>query len=221
MLHANRGRLLLRTPGPVPCWTCIRSNVETNHSWNCLHSRLLSFEHPSVLLLCFPKLKILMLSKRYELIEVYHKCIPLFRTRWLCFKYRSCGIVAIRYVKWYRIIQDMNKNYISPIHTATFAYLSNFYTCVYLLRCAILVVWTQLLICKSCTREQICTWSRLGANLLLLICCSKFFASVCKCGRMNAQQIYLYMYFTNLTALISILSNFMVRHAFCENIISK
>ena len=110
---------------------------------------------------------------------------------------------------------------ISPIHTATFAYLSNFYTCVYLLRCAILVVWTQLLICKSCTREQICTWSGLGANLLLLICCSKYFASVCKCGRMNAQQIYLYMYFTNLTALISILSIFMVGHDFCKNIISK
>ena len=63
--------------------------------------------------------------------------------------------------------------------------------------------------------------SGLGANLLLLICCSKFFASVCKCGRMNAQQIYLYMYFTNLTALISILSIFMVGHDFCENIISK
>ena len=41
----------------------------------------------------------------------------------------------------------------NPIHTATFAYLSIFYTCVYLLRCAIFVVWTQLLICKSCTRE--------------------------------------------------------------------
>ena len=29
---------------------------------------------------------------------------------------------------------------INPIHTATFAYLSIFYTCVYLLRCAIFVV---------------------------------------------------------------------------------
>ena len=38
---------------------------------------------------------------------------------------------------------------------------------------------------------------------------------------MNAQQIYLYMYFTNLTALISILSIVMVWHDFCENIISK
>ena len=26
---ANRGRLLLRIPGPVPCGTCICSNVET------------------------------------------------------------------------------------------------------------------------------------------------------------------------------------------------
>ena len=32
---ANRGRLLLRTPGPVPFGTCICSNVETNFSWTC------------------------------------------------------------------------------------------------------------------------------------------------------------------------------------------
>ena len=32
---ANRGRLLLRTPGPVPFGTCICSNVETNLSWTC------------------------------------------------------------------------------------------------------------------------------------------------------------------------------------------
>ena len=30
---ANRGRLLLRTPGPVPFGTCICSNVETILSW--------------------------------------------------------------------------------------------------------------------------------------------------------------------------------------------
>ena len=45
--HANRGRLLLRTPG-----TCMCSYVETNLSWTCLVSGLLSFEHPSVLLFC-------------------------------------------------------------------------------------------------------------------------------------------------------------------------
>ena len=32
---ANRGRLLLRTPGPVPFGTCIWSNVETILSWTC------------------------------------------------------------------------------------------------------------------------------------------------------------------------------------------
>ena len=32
---ANRGRLLLRTPDPVPFWTCICSNVETILSWTC------------------------------------------------------------------------------------------------------------------------------------------------------------------------------------------
>ena len=31
----NRGRLLLRTPGPVPFWICICSNVETILSWTC------------------------------------------------------------------------------------------------------------------------------------------------------------------------------------------
>ena len=37
---ANRGRLLLRTPGPVPFGTCICSNVETILSWNlsCLRT---------------------------------------------------------------------------------------------------------------------------------------------------------------------------------------
>ena len=32
---ANRGRLHLRTPGPVPFGTCICSNVETILSWTC------------------------------------------------------------------------------------------------------------------------------------------------------------------------------------------
>ena len=33
---ANIGRLLLRTPGPVPFGTCICSNVKTMLSWTCL-----------------------------------------------------------------------------------------------------------------------------------------------------------------------------------------
>ena len=32
---ANRGHLLLRTPGPVPFGTCICSNVDTILSWTC------------------------------------------------------------------------------------------------------------------------------------------------------------------------------------------
>ena len=32
---ANRGRLLLQTPGPVPFGTCICSNIETIFSWAC------------------------------------------------------------------------------------------------------------------------------------------------------------------------------------------
>ena len=35
MRLANRGRLLLRKPGPVPFGTCICSNVETILSWTC------------------------------------------------------------------------------------------------------------------------------------------------------------------------------------------
>ena len=34
-ISVNRGRLLLRTPGPVPFGTCICSNVETILSWTC------------------------------------------------------------------------------------------------------------------------------------------------------------------------------------------
>ena len=40
---ANRGRLLLRTPGPVPFGTCICSNVETILSWTCHDYRPFEF----------------------------------------------------------------------------------------------------------------------------------------------------------------------------------
>ena len=49
--HANRGRLLPRTPGPVPLWDLhVFFQSLTNLSWTCPVSGLLSFEHPSVLL---------------------------------------------------------------------------------------------------------------------------------------------------------------------------
>ena len=44
--HANRGHLVLSHIG-----TCMRSNVETNTSWTCFVSGLLSFEHSYVLLI--------------------------------------------------------------------------------------------------------------------------------------------------------------------------
>ena len=55
---ANRGRLLLRTPGPVQFGTCICSNVETILSWTChvygpfesrtsLGTSVLLWHHPS------------------------------------------------------------------------------------------------------------------------------------------------------------------------------
>ena len=51
MRLANRGRLLLRTPGPVPFWTCIRSNVETFIPELIMSMDVFRFEHPSVLCL--------------------------------------------------------------------------------------------------------------------------------------------------------------------------
>ena len=41
--HANRGRLLLRTPGPVPFWECMCSNVQTNLSLNLSCFRTFEF----------------------------------------------------------------------------------------------------------------------------------------------------------------------------------
>ena len=57
--------------------TCKCSNVETNISWTCLVSGLLSFEHPSVLLF--------LLNAKYEKHALYH---PL-KSRILTY-YNSC-----------------------------------------------------------------------------------------------------------------------------------
>ena len=51
---ANRGRLLLRTPNPVPFWTCICSKLRPFFPELVMSTDLLSFEHPSALLFCFP-----------------------------------------------------------------------------------------------------------------------------------------------------------------------
>ena len=91
----NRGRLLLRTPGPVPLWDLhvfycrqkggdltqsydkspyTNRNVETNLSWTCLVSGLLNFKHPSVLLFCFEniQLRYCNLCNIFFLISVRH-----------------------------------------------------------------------------------------------------------------------------------------------------
>ena len=52
MRLANRGCLLLWTPGPVPLGTFIYSFVETILSWTCHVYGPLSFDHPSVLPFC-------------------------------------------------------------------------------------------------------------------------------------------------------------------------
>ena len=53
---ANRGRLLLRTPGHVPFGTCICSNVEIFFPELAMSTDLLSFEHPSIPLFCLVSL---------------------------------------------------------------------------------------------------------------------------------------------------------------------
>ena len=57
--------------------TCMCSNVETSLSWACLVSRLLSFEHPSVLLFCFPMVMHFVLIRqrrwRSKPIVIYFK----------------------------------------------------------------------------------------------------------------------------------------------------
>ena len=77
--HANRGRLLLRTPGPVPHGTCMCSNVETDLSWTCLVSGFLSFEHPSVLLFCLFLVSVCVILK----LELHVCSVRLSKRSWV------------------------------------------------------------------------------------------------------------------------------------------
>ena len=53
---ANRERLLLRTPGPVPFGTCICSNIETILSWTCHVYGTFEFRTPlGTSILLYPK----------------------------------------------------------------------------------------------------------------------------------------------------------------------
>ena len=74
--HANRGRLLLWTPGPVPLWDLHVSNVETNLSWACLVSGPLNFEHPSVLLFCFQSEEAVLWRRAPSLTYLCHILDP-------------------------------------------------------------------------------------------------------------------------------------------------
>ena len=70
---ANRGRLLLRTPGPVPFGTCICSNIEIFHSCTCHVYRPFEFRTSlgtSILLSVF------ILSNVISMLQV------LFFTHW-------------------------------------------------------------------------------------------------------------------------------------------
>ena len=65
---ANRGRLLLRTPGPVPFGTCICSNVETIFSWICHVYEPFEFwtSHGTSILILKVQIKL------YTLINIIH-----------------------------------------------------------------------------------------------------------------------------------------------------
>ena len=48
MLHTNRGRFFIWTPGPVPFGTCIYFPIMRLVSQNVSRFRTLNFEHPLV-----------------------------------------------------------------------------------------------------------------------------------------------------------------------------
>ena len=96
---ANRGRLLLRTSGPVPFGTCICSNVETIFSWTC-HVDLLSFEHPSVLLFCFRYTAVALRAKVGLVNQVNHNSWVPVGTWTSRSKFSHSLFVIERFVKW-------------------------------------------------------------------------------------------------------------------------
>ena len=86
---ANRGRLLLRTPGPVPFGTCICSNVETILSWTCHVYGPFEFRTSlgtSILLLKSPIYVILRFN--WKIKQVWEPLssgyYSIFEVRWIC-----------------------------------------------------------------------------------------------------------------------------------------
>ena len=79
---ANRGRSLLRTPGPVPFGTCICSNVETIHSWTYHVYGPFEFRTSlgtSILFIMFISVKtlLLLISHRFPVPILRHTCINI------------------------------------------------------------------------------------------------------------------------------------------------
>ena len=77
---ANRGRLLLRTPGPVPFVLMLRPLFPEL----VMSTDLLSFEHPSVLLFCLINRTFAVRKLTWLLrdIHVYYHEIPFFYLAW-------------------------------------------------------------------------------------------------------------------------------------------
>ena len=78
---ANRGRVLLRTPGPVPFGTCICSNVETILSWTCHVYGPFEFRTSLGTLFCYLNLSVhvRLLHGKAFFLENYDESGLLFR----------------------------------------------------------------------------------------------------------------------------------------------
>ena len=80
---ANRGRLLLRTPGPVPFGTCICSNGETILSWTChVHGPFEFWTSLGTSILLYNESLLIIIIPVYQtLFSVC--CFKCFRSPWI------------------------------------------------------------------------------------------------------------------------------------------
>ena len=76
---ANRGRLLLRTPGPVPFGTCICSNVETILSWTCHVYGPFEFRTSLGTSILLQTYLYIWLARKIMLIQRYKTCLIVRR----------------------------------------------------------------------------------------------------------------------------------------------
>ena len=93
---ANRGRLLLRTPGPFPFGTCICSNVETILSWTCHVYGPFEFRTSlgtSVLLLCLTEVPLDICSTLNRQSTFFYRIICVLYGAYMC----TCQTPGIYY----------------------------------------------------------------------------------------------------------------------------